>query len=53
MKQQHAAQPILGAPVPNQFGMASGIAHGNAKMVVGAADIVRQPGMGAGKDKDA
>ena len=53
MKQQHAAQPILGASIANQFGMASGIANRNSEMMVGATHVVRHPGLRAGKDKDA
>ena len=52
MKEENPAQHILPAPVSDEFRMAPGIPYRNTEMVVALADIVGDPRLCPGKDKN-
>ena len=52
MKQQHSAEHVLSAVVPNYLRMASGIPNGDAEVMISKTPIVGESGLGSGKHKD-
>jgi hypothetical protein len=52
MKEENPAQHILLAPVPDELRMAPRIPYSNTEMVVAPADIVGDPRLCPGKDKN-
>jgi len=52
MKQQHSAEHVLSAVVPNYLRMASGIPNGDAEVMISKTPIVGESGLGSGKHED-
>jgi hypothetical protein len=52
MKEKHPAQHILMASISDEFRMAPRIPHRNTEMVVAPADIVCNPRLCPGKNKN-
>jgi len=52
MKQQHSAEHVLSAVIPNYLRMASGIPNGDAEVMISKTPIVGESGLGSGKHED-
>src|SRR5262245_32071286 len=52
MEQQHSAEHVLSAVVPNQFRMATWISNCDAEVMISKTPIVGESGLGSGKHKD-
>ena len=53
VEQQHAAEHVVVTDIANTFRMTAGIPHGQSKVMIAIADVLRHTRLCAGKDKNA